>query len=314
MISDPDPIADLSKLFPPAPKEEPEMPGWYRAPKGRTRVQTSVLLIEVGISGAGDGARLADPVRVAGFERVHVRADFGRLGPAEMLEEIARLAAEGITTSAVSVGVNSLARNAPAEGDPSGEQLENLLAMVGGLDEAKRPMLVIPSGWRPPAGIEGEDYDPHERGESQRVLAAWIRKATRSSIELAVEPDRRHALQSPLAAERFIEAHGGRMAGLALAPSKLLDPSEELAPALLALLLRLAPISRLLYIESGRSWPDDEGTTAAIDAPLLARGLRVPGVPRRITLRGAPPGEWGRAREEVLEGFEALGLPLVGGG
>lgn len=290
------------------------MPGWYRAPKGRTRAQASELLIEVEISGTGDGARLADSVRVAGFERVQIRAEFSSLGPAEIVDEIARLSAEGITVSAMSISVNSLACNAPADGHASGEQFEDLLTLVGELDEAGRPMLVIPSGWRPPAGTGSEGHDPAERGQAQRVLAAWIRKATRASIELAVEPDRRHVLQSPLAAERFVETHGGRKAGLALAPGKLLDPGEELAPALLALLLRLAPISCLLYIESGRSWPDDERIGAMIDTPLLARGLRAPGVPRRVTLRGAPPREWGRAREEVLEGFEALGVPLIGGG
>ena len=78
------------------------------------------------------------------------------------------------------------------------------------------------------------------------------------------------------------------------------------------MLLRLAPWSRLLYVEGGAAWPDAAGAPE-IDARLLARSLRAAGVPPLLTLRGLAARDWSAARDEVLEGFGSLGLPLDGG-
>lgn len=298
---------DLQRIFDQTfPKQtDPRslMPGWYRAPRGRPQSRKIVIGAEVEIARRGDGTRALAALGAANLSSAHPR--MGDQIPLRevCLPELEVLRAGGVRLSALSVPINALA---PSAGQSEATLFE-LIAYFAGWDRPDRPLLVVPCGAAPDAS-SNPVYSPRDRGEVQRTLARWLRAADRAAVEMAAEPRRGEVIGNAAAAEHFIEAHGGKRAGLALSPQGLLDAPADPAPALLKLLLRLAPWSRLLYVEDGAAWVG--ANASGIDSSMLARALRAPGLPPRLTLRGVAAEQWAAARAEVHEGFSSLGLEL----
>ena len=291
------------------------MPGWYRAPRGRARKQSTILAPLVSIDHPGAAARAISELESADFNCVHVQR--GEIDSPAFVAELDQLRNAALRISAITCPVNALAPQ-PLAG--TGSAAEKSMGLVLAWIEtirvpAERPLLILPSGWRPTsctntieAPEEFPSYSPRERGIALRTLQRWLAQAVRRKIQVAVQPARDQVLQSAVASHRFMLENASPSSGLALSPRSLL-PSGSGGEALLRLLLDLVPWSRLLYIEGGEAW-DDDSTDSRFTSRILARALRAPGVPPRLSISGVSPARWKQAGEEIQTGFSSLGLEL----
>jgi sugar phosphate isomerase/epimerase len=298
------------------PAQEQSMPGWYHAPRGRARLQSTTIAPHALIDHPGAATELVADLRATGFNTVHVH--LGALAPQAFFAELDQIRDAGIRIGALTWPANALAPITPreAEGSPA-EHIETAISWVKAISAIReRPLLVLPSGWsgsyQPSPNTlrtSASSYSPQERGKAQRVLKRWIALAVRARLEIAIEPARSEVLQTAIASHRFMLENAGPTTGLALSPERLLSTANATGEEILRLLLDLVPWSHLLYIEAGDAWEKEQA--ASLCTPmLLARALRAPGVPPRLTIRGASRRNWRRASEEIRASFALLGLDL----